>query len=522
MADPTDKVMQDAEGNPYVWDNRAQQYRPWDPNMGALEEFGRAAAQAPLAINEGAQWLNDQMGLPSYQLTEQSPAEVAQANQERLSQGEQGAAAMAGNLAGEMGVGLIPGLGQAGRVGRMVAAETMLQGLQSRSVEEFAMRAGGGAAGIWIGSTVANTMQRTSRAGPKATLGQGTAEILAPVNELTKGMAKQATDKMQEVWLAGRADLANMGVKRAQPAAGAARAGAKVWDQAGDAATVSRNLDIELPPAAQAALDARQGGDTGLTKEMWSRFRMSDQGQEFLDAVEERTRNFVGREIGMAEDFSLEALDDHLSKVGRQIGDFETQAMPTGNIGKPAGEVLRTVENQLDDLSEAQGIGQVKRVFELFKGSDDLAKAKQALAEVRRKSNTWKGPEWISAKNVLGQLEDDIMERFQASMSEAQREQYRDLRRAYSIGKTIQENPNVYSNGKFNVRSLLTQLKKRYKPLAKGTDKSDMAETLEAVRSMSDSTSRGSQTYDRLKNAGKLGLPGAVGGGVVGGLLGLN
>ena len=123
---------------------------------------------------------------------------------------------------------------------------------------------------------------------------------------------------------------------------------------------------------------------------------------------------------------------------------------------------------------------------------------------------------------MLGQLEDDIMERLQASMSEAQREQYRELRRAYSIGKTIQENPNVYSNGKFNVRSLLTQLKKRYKPLAKGTDKSDMAETLEAVRSMSDSTSRGSQTYDRLKNAGKLGLPGAVGGGVVGGLLGLN
>jgi hypothetical protein len=147
-----------------------------------------------------------------------------------------------------------------------------------------------------------------------------------------------------------------------------------------------------------------------------------------------------------------------------------------------------------------------------------MAKAKQALAQIRSKTNTWKGPEWASAREQLARMEDDLMERIQATMDEAQREQYRELRRSYSIGKTIQENPQVYSQGKFNVQSLLTRLKQRYTPLRKGTDKSDLAETLEGVKTMQASTSRGSQTYDRLKNAGRLGIPG-VGGGVVGGLL---
>jgi len=520
MAEPTDKVMQDEQGNAYVWDNRAQQYRQWDPNMGPLEEFGRAAVQAPLAINEGIQWLNDQMGLPSLQLTEQSPGEVAQGNRARLSQGEQGAAAMAGNIAGEVGTSLIPVLGQAGKaagVGRMIAAEVTLQGLQSRSVEEFAMRAGGGVAGIGIGAAVAGTMSRQAIAGPRATLTLGTAEILGPVNDLTRGLAQQATDAMRTARMGAQAELANAGIRRAMPntgsSAGAARAGAKLWDQAGDAGTVARNLDIELPPAAQAMLDMRQGGQVDVAQEMWQRFRMSDEGRNFLDQLDQQTRQFVGKELGMADDFSLEALDDHLSKVGRQIGEVESQAMPAGNIAKPAQEAVDGVEQALEDLQGAQGLGQVKQVFELFKGSDDLGKAKQALAQIRSKTNTWKGPEWTSARAQLGAMEDDLMERIQANMDAGMKEQYQELRRSYAIGKTIQENPGVYSNGKFNTRTLLNQLKKKYTPLRKGTDKSDLAETLQAVDAMSASTSRGSQTYDLLKNSGKkLGLGGLLGG----------
>lgn len=515
-----ERVYVDQEGNPFVWNG--QEFVPGERQIGQVEEFFRGAAQAPLALNEGLSRLNQAMGLPEYQLTEQSPAQVEQANQQALATGPGSVAGIAGNVAGELGLAAVTaGAGKAVSLGRAAIAEGIAQTVMSKSAEEAALRLGGTALGygaIPVGQMIAREMSALGKgAGPAARMAGAADEALGTNRSAISAILEKAKSAVANNVEGMRADLGNLGVggvakqTRGTNAAGAARAQGKLWDTAAYGDELEDALGIQVSPGMRAALDADRS-QAGLATRQWRAEASSDFGRAQIDEVNDAFTNYVARDLGLTGDMSKANLETARAAAGREIGRIEEQAVKS--INPPAQEFMEEVAQRLEGLQEVSaGRGWRNEAAGLLAKTDTPEGAKEALRQIGKKVDAAKGQELSSTKQLLSDIEQEIQERVTANMDEATRQAYQEARRKYAVIRTIQENQRIFRKGEFNARTFYNELAKKYAPLREGLDDSEFSRVLEAVANINDPVSKGSATYDRLKaNAPLIG----VGGGILG------